>query len=73
MMAPRFDSFLLDLLDSVERELASALELRHRGQNAGGEDESLRVRRQRDRIAVLWSALDALQAALDRREVRIVH
>jgi hypothetical protein len=69
----RFDHFMLDLLESVERELASALEVRHQRRYAGETDESPTIRDQSDRIARLLCAIDALQAALDRRDSPIVH
>jgi hypothetical protein len=72
-MAWRLDPFLVSFLDSVEQELAKALEMRHRRAAAHDEDESLAMRNQSDRIATLRSAIDALQAALERRDSPILH
>ena len=72
-MAWRLDPFLVSFLDSVEQELAKALELRHRRGAAHDEDESLAMRYQSDRIATLRNAIDALQAALERRDSPILH
>jgi uncharacterized protein YlxW (UPF0749 family) len=69
----RVDPFLLSFLDSVEQDLASALEMRHRGEDARQGDESQSLRRESERIVTLQSAIDALQAALDRRERAILH
>jgi hypothetical protein len=72
-MAWRVDPFLLSFLDSVEQELANALEMRHRGGDARHGDESQLLRRESKRIVTLQSAIHALQAALDRRERAILH
>jgi hypothetical protein len=72
MMSGRVDPFLLNFLESVEHELASALEMQHRRENGlGGAAPSLR--RESERIVTLEVAIDALQAALDRGESSTVH
>jgi hypothetical protein len=72
-MAWQPDPFLVSLLDSVEQDFASALEKRHRRGDGCHEDESPALRTESERIAMLQSAIDALQAALERRETAIVH
>jgi hypothetical protein len=72
-MAWRLDPFLLSVLDSVEQELASALEMRHRQGDARHRDEPRSRGGESDRIVTLHSAIDGLHAALERREPAILH
>jgi hypothetical protein len=72
-MAWQLDPFLLSFLDSVEQELAAALETRHRQFDGTRGDESLAMRDSSERIALLRSVVDALQAALDRHESSVFH
>lgn len=72
-MAWRLDPFLLSFLDSIEQEFASALEMRHRRQEAGPGDESVTRPREGERLATLRSTSDAVQAALERPERAILH
>ena len=69
----RVDPFLLGFLESVELELARAMELHHRRWDvtlgpdvpaSSGDGES---------IATLQRTVDALQAALERPESAILH
>lgn len=73
MMSGRVDPFLLNFLESVEHELASALEMQHRREDGHGEAGPLSIRLESERIVTLEVAIDALQAALDRGESSTVH
>jgi hypothetical protein len=72
-MSGRVDPFLLNFLESVEHELASALEMQHRREDGHGDAEPLSIRLESERIVTLEVAIDALQAALDRGESSTVH
>jgi hypothetical protein len=72
-MTWQVDPFLLSFLDSLELELASALEIQHlRGDDVPAGKPISRLR-ENDRIVTLEVAIDALQAALDRGESPTVH
>jgi hypothetical protein len=72
-MRRRVDPFLLSFLESIEQELAIALEASHRRQETREGDASLAMRHHSERIATLRSAIDAVQVAIERREIPIVH
>ena len=72
-MTWQVDPFLLSFLDSLELELASALEIQHRREDDVPAGKPILRLRENDRIVSLEVAIDALQAALDRGESPTVH
>jgi hypothetical protein len=72
-MTWQVDPFLLSFLDSLELELASALEIQHRRGDDVPAGKPMSRLRENDRIVTLEVAIDALQAALDRGESPTVH
>jgi hypothetical protein len=72
-MTWQVDPFLLSFLDSLELELASALEIQHRRGDDVPVGEPISRLRENERIVTLEVAIDALQAALDRGESPTVH
>jgi len=71
-MTWQVDPFLLSFLDSLELELASALEIQHRRGDDVPVGKPISRLRENERIVTL-EAIDALQAALDRGESPTVH
>lgn len=68
------DPLLLELFDSVEKELASALEEGQRLSGRAADTENARmVSIQLQKIARLRIALQALEKALDGRHSVVVH
>ena len=72
-MTWQVDPFLLSFLDSLELELASALEIQHRQGDDVPAGRPISRLRENERIVTLEVAIDALQAALDRGESPTVH
>ena len=72
-MTWQVDPFLLSFLDSLELELASALETQHRRGDDVPAGRPISQLRENERIVTLEVAIDALQAALDRGESPTVH
>lgn len=72
-MTWQVDPFLLSFLDSLELELASALEIQHRRGDDVPAGKPISRLRENNRIVTLEVAIDALQAALDRGESPTVH
>lgn len=72
-MTSQVDPFLLSFLDSLELELASALEIQHRRGDDVPAGKPMSRFRENERIVTLEVAIDALQAALDRGESPTVH
>jgi hypothetical protein len=72
-MTWQVDPFLLSFLDSLELELASALEIQHRRGDDVPVGKPISRLRENERIVTLEVAIDALQAALDRGESPTVH
>ena len=72
-MTWQVDPFLLSFLDSLELELASALEIQHRRGDDVPAGKPISRLRENERIVTLEVAIDALQAALDRGESPTVH
>jgi hypothetical protein len=71
-MAWQPDPFLLHFLDAIEREFAWALERHYRRRN---EDplEASSFGAERESIATLRGTVEAVQAALERPVVEILH
>lgn len=72
-MERQADPLLLELFESLDNELAMALEARHRqldGTVAAPGDATIH---QLQRIASLRRAIAALEGALDRHESAIIH
>ena len=72
-MASQLNPLLLELFESVYRDLATALETRQRLSDVCRADELATAAEQLERIAKLEIAMAALEGALDRRENGIVH
>ena len=75
-MPSHINPLLLELFESVYRDLATALETRQRLSDlsdAGRDQELAAAAEQLERIAKLEVAMAALEGALDRRENGIVH
>ena len=72
-MASPLNPLLLELFESVCRDLAQALERRQRLSNDCGGRELANAAEERLRIANLEIVVNGLESALDRRESGIVH
>lgn len=72
-MALQLNPLLLELFESVSRDLAQALERRQRLSNVCGDQELANAAEQRQRIAKLEIAMNGLEGALDLRENGIIH
>lgn len=72
-VASQLNPLLLDLFESVYRDLAEALERQQRLSNVGDDQELADAAEQLERIAKLEIAMAALEGALDRRENGILH
>ena len=67
------DPLLLELFDSVQRELADALEGLQRRRECPSDQPTARLSAQTQKVAKLSGALEALEGALERRNNRMVH
>ena len=67
------DALLLDLFESVQKELAEALEVLQRRRDGPNNLPEAQMSAQTDKIAKLNGAIEALESALERRGSRMVH
>lgn len=72
-MAREPDPLLLELFESVQKELATALEALDRSRNAGSEVAQALIADETIRVGNLTSALAALEGALEIAQSRMVH
>lgn len=72
-MAREADPLLLELFESVQKELATALEALERSRNAGSGVSPALITDETNRVGSLTSALAALEGALDIAQSRMVH
>jgi hypothetical protein len=72
-VASQLNPLLLELFESVYRDLAQALERRQHLSNVCGDQEVANAAEQRQRIAKLEIVMNGLEGALDLRESGIVH
>jgi hypothetical protein len=69
----RPDPLLLELFDSLHKDLATALERRQRLSDVDPGGSAVRLPEQTDTIARLRVAVAALEGAIERRDSRIIH
>jgi hypothetical protein len=67
------DPLLLDLFESVQKELADALEVLQRRRESPNDQPTAQMSAQTDKVARLSGAIEALEGALERRNSRMVH
>ena len=67
------DALLLDLFESIQKELAEALEVLQRRRDGPNNLPAAQMSAQTDKIAKLNGAIEALEGALERRGSRMVH
>ena len=67
------DRLLLEMVESLQRELAGALVVLQRWQESGNDSSDLQVRDSMRKIASLRAAIGALEVALERPESGIIH
>ena len=72
-MAWQPDPLLLELFETVEKELANALEVAQRRRDTGTDLPAELIRDQTNKVASLRVAIAALEGALERRQSRLVH
>ena len=72
-MAWQPDPLLLELFESVHRDLSTALETRQRLADDTADEDVTIVTAQSEKIVRLKAAIAALEAALECRHARLVH
>jgi hypothetical protein len=67
------DLLLLEMFETVQKDLAAALEVLQRRQESERDASNPLVLRHMRKIAELQRVMAALESALERRESRIIH